>query len=527
MYKRWLNVIVVDDELPLRQELRSFPWGDWGAVLAGEAENGLEALRLCRDCQPDVIVTDITMPLMNGIELTAHLKREFPAAQVILLTCHSDFEYAREALRLGALEYLVKVTLDESELERAINRAREAIEREWAHRRTALEQRRREQSKLIGRLLKDRSREDEAMASELIGSGLISKLPARLAMIKVQSGEEDRVFVEQEIQSALEAMELSASPGFSWLPVSSMEYALFFQEDEPQASQLRIRLEAVVRGLNQALDVNLPFLPNKAVIYGVISESLTNVKEYRQAFALSKLWQEAKFYEPEAAQSIFIGRPVPLSAMDKASSAQLLGPLQRYSAAESDDLIVYLQTEFVRNCLKLRYSPDDLKEGVSDFLEAWDSGGASDPELSDIRHAATLSHLVEAMVRCMERKNSQRSRLRLEIQEAKQYIEQHLHEPVTLQLLADKVALSPHYLSRLFREEIGESVHEYITRLRMELAIRLLQQTNLKVYEVAERAGIPSYRYFSTMFRSWTGVSPTEYKKQQGGQARDEGGEGR
>ncbi|MEK8132626.1 response regulator [Paenibacillus filicis] len=523
MFQRWLNIIVVDDELPLRQELRSFPWGEWGAVLAGEAENGTEALRLCRDCVPDVVVTDITMPLMDGLELTKQIKREFPAVQVILLTCHSDFHYAREALKLGALEYLVKVTLEESELEQAIGRAREAIGREHAHRRQTLDQQRREQAKTIGRLLKDKQPVEELIVADLSRCGMLPQLPARLAMIQVQSGEEDRVFIEQEIQSALDNLESSFSPSFCWVPVCSTEYALFFPDGQPAINQLKLSLEAVVRGLGQALDTNLPFLGQETAVFGVISESLASGTEFLEAFGQIKRWQQARFYEQEAGQAVFVGKPVPLSPLDKAQAALLLEGLSQLGG--SDGIAGYIRTEFVRACLKHRYEPEALKQAVERFFqERPGAAAAAREDLSDIRQAATLGELADAMHRLTVQTNGRKGRLRQEVHEAKQYIAGHLHEPVTLQLVAEHVALSPHYLSRLFREEVGESVLEYMTRLRIGKAIQLLEQTNLKVYEVADRVGIPSYRYFSTLFRSWTGVPPTDYKKQQGGQAVDEDG---
>jgi two-component system response regulator YesN len=96
---------------------------------------------------------------------------------------------------------------------------------------------------------------------------------------------------------------------------------------------------------------------------------------------------------------------------------------------------------------------------------------------------------------------------------AVQWIKDHLKEPISLPIIAEQVGLSPHYISKLFREETGSTVNQYITRLRMEKAIELLRHSNKKVYEIAEEVGIPSYRYFTVTFRNWTGVSPTDYKR--------------
>lgn len=256
-----VRVLIIDDELPLRQELRSMPWSIFGAELVGEAENGEEALELCIALVPDLVISDITMPIMDGMELFRSVKKRFPHIQFVLLTCHSDFHYAQEALKLGALDYFTKLSFDEEDMKTAIEKARAAIRREV---------------------------------------------------------------------------------------------------DLKQYEQERIRRELA----------NAP------------------------------------------------------------------------------------------------------KSGTSD-----------------------------------ERK------IRKEVQLAQKIIEAKLGEPITLTSVSEEVGLSSYYLSRLFREETRESFNDYVTRLRMEKAVNLLQNTQLKVYEVAEQVGIPSYRYFSQLFRNWTGVAPTDYKK--------------
>lgn len=256
-----ISVLIIDDELPLRQELRSMPWPSFGAELVGEAENGEEALELCEALEPNLVISDITMPIMDGLELFRIVKKRFPLIQFVLLTCHSDFLYAQEALKLGALDYFTKLSFDEGDMKTAIEKARAAIRRE--------------------------------------------------ANLK-------------------------------------------------QYDQERMRLE------------------------------LSN----------------------------------------------------------------------------------PLKSGTRDDR-----------------------------------------RIRKEVQLAQRIIETKLGEPITLTSIADEVGLSSYYLSRLFREETGESFNDYVTRLRMDKAMHLLQNTQLKVYEVAEQVGIPSYRYFSQLFRNSTGGAPTDYKK--------------
>jgi len=121
---KYTKVMIVDDEVPIRENLRMFSWACHNFELVGEARHGQEALELCRSKEPDIVVTDIVMPVMDGLKLTRQLKEWKPELQVILLTCHSDFNYAREGLVLGACDYLLKGTYREQELLAALNKAR-------------------------------------------------------------------------------------------------------------------------------------------------------------------------------------------------------------------------------------------------------------------------------------------------------------------------------------------------------------------------------------------------------------------
>jgi two-component system response regulator YesN len=118
------KVLVVDDEVPIRESLRMFPWAKHEYELAGEAKNGREALAICEQVRPEIVLTDIVMPAMDGLQLMEELKRRNPDTQIILLTCHSDFDYVRQALLLGACDYLLKGAYRSDDLLAALNRAK-------------------------------------------------------------------------------------------------------------------------------------------------------------------------------------------------------------------------------------------------------------------------------------------------------------------------------------------------------------------------------------------------------------------
>lgn len=121
------KVLIVEDEIPMREQLRLFPWQAHGFELTGEAKNGVEALTKYGELQPDIVLTDIAMPFMDGLELMRQLKAKQPEAQVILLTCHNQFDYVREALLMGACDYLMKGAYQDADLLAALNRARDKL----------------------------------------------------------------------------------------------------------------------------------------------------------------------------------------------------------------------------------------------------------------------------------------------------------------------------------------------------------------------------------------------------------------
>ncbi|SFJ68992.1 Response regulator receiver domain-containing protein [Paenibacillus sp. UNC496MF] len=118
-----IQALIVDDEQLVRKGMRLlFPWQKYGVGIAGEAASGEKALQLLRTHPVQLLLTDITMPGMSGIELIREAHRHDPAIKAVILTCHQDFDYIQEALRLGAVDYIVKTQLEEMDLDQAMER---------------------------------------------------------------------------------------------------------------------------------------------------------------------------------------------------------------------------------------------------------------------------------------------------------------------------------------------------------------------------------------------------------------------
>lgn len=117
-------MIVVEDELPMRQELARFDWASLDCEFVGEAANGAEGLALYQRVKPDIVFADITMPLVDGLALAREIIAQDEGCRVVLITCHRDFDYAQEAIRIGVTDYLVKTDFSAEQLRRVINKLR-------------------------------------------------------------------------------------------------------------------------------------------------------------------------------------------------------------------------------------------------------------------------------------------------------------------------------------------------------------------------------------------------------------------
>ncbi|SFJ33787.1 two-component system, response regulator YesN [Paenibacillus sp. UNC496MF] len=503
------TVLVVDDELPIRQELRLFAWEQHQAEWIGEAENGEEALRFCRCLAPDIVITDITMPVMNGLELFRSLKSEFPRIQVILLTCHSEFAYAKEAVKLGAVEYLVKVAMDDGDLAEALQRAKESAYREKSLRQSEAERLRRKRSEQL--MVMTRQPADDGGLAAWLQAAFQSRFPLRLAALHAESRKESRLFVHQAIEESLTTLE-NLKP-FSWFPADTGIYVLMFRAEEGDPPEVWREMETITEELYRSIDFRLPFLSDAYRLYGVISEPIRRSADFGAAYRGVCERPDAVFYDGT-------GRVFPMPSAGPASldehSANDMSDKLRGAQWDREQLAKVIRGDFIDWAMIGRFAPEELRVFVAERLRDWHreqaaQAGSGRKAPSRIADAGTLHELAEVFVHEIE-SYARIKKCRREIADAKAFIAGNLEKNITLSAVSREVGLSPNYLSRLFREETGISFNDFVTGTRIEKATELLRHTSLRVYEIAQQVGIPSYRYFSAVFREWTGTAPTELR---------------
>ncbi len=506
-----IPVLIVDDEYLIRSLVRnSIDWPALGFDIVGEAEDGEEALRLVGELQPRLLVLDINIPFINGLDLSLRLRESYPNLRIVILTGYEDFHYARRAIRAGVVDYLLK-PIDPEELEKAVIAAREAIIRH-------------EDERTAAGADAERAREQRLRA--LLSGEAAPGAPA------ADAGEAPPVLCLFDIQPPLSAEELRAAvAGF---PCELLPYRdgliVLLAADDNRTSRVKDKAyyaacEEAVRTLGaRGYSVSVGIAPPEADPAGL-------PRAYERASAAL----EEAFYQGD--NRIFLFDP---RAPQRRDDSQKLPPppsrdamLMKLRGGGAKELASTLQAAF-RDTGRLRAPRQycqamylDALFAVQEYLK--DSGFAAGavPGLDDDAYrsakemrtlaamSAKTSEIVARAAATVE--NQGKTRTHLVVKKAQLFIERHYaRKNVTLELIAEHAAVSPSYISTVFKKELGLSVIEYLTATRLEAAKRLMDADPLgTIIAVADRVGYSDPYYFSKCFRKHFGVAPTVYLRRK------------
>lgn len=519
MYK----VLIAEDEMLVRTGIRaSIDWEKFNMFVVCEASNGQIAWELYQQHKPDLVLTDIKMPLMDGIEFIRKIREEGHPTQVIILSCLEDFSLAKEAIRLGVTGYILKLTMTTEEMEDVLSSARAALD-EVACSKTS--------SVTPVKL-------SEIMENNLLGC-FVYNLPTlsdcldTLKSYDVTIYPHDIVVTLMEIDRYEQLQDIyQDSRGqliqFSILNIvneiltknhsgfviheSGARYLLLFHSETEQGSFHLIAsvLDEIRTILNNYFNVSPLFYISE------MSQSASRLRQlYQQCIALT----EYRFFLSPGSMNYY-------SSSFKSTIIQsLLSRTRQALGALSDDtfsglllkpLEDELQREFsIKSALNIfydgyiailhKYQPDEKEafQRIRDFLQTLSSCQSYYEMLQQfLTFAKTLEKLARERIFCSR-----------EIIQALSFLQNNYGRQITLNEVAGLVGLSPNYFSSIFKKELGTSFLEYLNRYRIEKSMELLQNTSLKTYEIAFRCGFSDEGYYGKTFKKYTGKTPNEYKK--------------
>lgn len=533
-----IKMIIADDEILVREGLRDIlPWNEYGVEIIAEAANGVKAYELCEQLRPDILLSDIRMPFQDGLETATKIKENGLNIKVIFFSGIQDFNYAKTAVKICAEGYILK-PLEVEELKDIITKTAAKIhqERERDNRVLRLKQQLREnigvaREKFLRDLVLGVYKKEQEILEKIEYLGRPFRPNERLiaAVLNIDdyqtvirnSAEEDKQLLNFSVTNITDELIKDLSDGISFCKDENEHVMLFNVGELSAESQNEIFAE-----INACLQKHLGI--STSIGIGSIAN---NVLEIASSYKSAVEALQFKFYTGRGSiiNITDINREYKLYAAIDISDEQkrIIQCIKIGDTDETDMLINAIFQKLVadrrpnnieniqRICAEIVFT---CSRAMSDLGEGLNSIGESHSVIMDkIYRSENITGLRkltgEIYHQCADffaKKYSQKNEKL--ISEIKTIVNKRYMEDLSVNGISEMVFLTPNYVSLIFRQETGETITDYITKVRMEAAKELLKSQDLKVLDVAEMVGYSDASYFSKVFKKYTGVYPQKFR---------------
>ncbi len=520
-----MKVLLADDEYLIRNGLRnSVHWEKHDMEVVGTAADGEQALALAREHKPDLVITDICMPFMDGLELSEAVLREQPETSVILLTGYDEFDYAKRAIKLGIVDYVLK-PIDLEYIENLLDEV--AYKRGKRHAQLRNGKRAQLMNAVLRRGNGQKPSDEELEWADISPTDCYACI--MVGILGYRFAED--MFEKRELQDYFNqfAGRIDACAGemavFQERSVTEGRILLIISGKDAQ--QAADRMQSVLRALKQdeVLSNESPFL----CATDGISEDIWALQEAyyhcQTVMQYDFLNDETTFLDYAELKRIKNDDGMQLSKdiasfvncirmFDKRlierNVEDITGHIRdsgRYSGMYGQMFIASAYSQMLNTLQEFEIDLDDVFENPIEVYRHIVAGGSLQQQMRE------LANMLSVVCDYVHSKSS--SAHRILVEKARQYINTHFMEyDISLQRVAEAVHISPCYFSILFKQESGQSFVSYLTELRMEKAKQMLQYTDQKAYEIAMAIGYDNPTYFSTLFKKHTKLSPKEFRQQ-------------
>lgn len=513
-----MNVLIVDDEPIIRVGLKTLvDWQEHGFRLVGEAADGAEALEWVRREPVDIVITDIRMPKMDGLQLMREVKAIRDDVGLLVLSCLDDFAYVKEAMKLGAQDYILKPAMEPEGLVAVLENVREKLDSDRRTKRAMAEwqeQLRQSRSYRLAEWLKrymQTGAEAERLEEELFPHGLGAF----------------GVWIEADPEALPPVEELAAGESRAVIRWSERCRIVVFDYDRSlSALELHERMYAAARRVYAHMQAAAS-AETEADWCVCLGPAMPKLSDFPRALHYHQRQMQERFYgRPDRFVTAEPGSwpDAPLPHGERSDFLRAVANGNREAAIERASTM--LETirrgkpdaekvrTFVHETLALAYGLSRGEDGVRD--EEDDPLWRSFERIRTIGHIDPLCAFVSEAVRSLwaqpfDGAFAKRSNNPF-IRKAIRFMHEHYHRNIGAVDIAEHVKLSRSYLSDLFSKETGESLIETLTRIRIEEAKRKLRSGEQKVYEIAESVGFSDPKSFAKTFKRLVGCTPKEYE---------------
>ncbi len=544
------KVMIVDDEVLVRIGIKSMTaWENYGYTIVCDASDGEEALRKIEEFRPHIVLTDLKMQGMDGFDLISECGVKYPRIKFIVLSNYNDFDNVRKAMKLGAYDYVFKLTVRTDELLKIMDEA---------------------------------SRDMELEQEDAAGSGLEHVVYKNLDVIKnglfKQALNKDGLFLDR-VEKGFKDLALKIDWDSPYcvlsIQIDSLEIVKkrgdFLETDLLLFSMGNIIGELMERGCRaevfQYQDFDFAVVVNRETgqemaefgemlalkfrtlvnyisqyygfgISGAVSRECLGVAQIRAGVEENERVLGRRFFKETGRLSYGAEECVESGAADTEAQAMILPeelqlPVLNGFISRGD---FYGAGEYMEKLLTICgreqcWNPQDIRMYLTKACRRLGLGlsarGIETEKMTD-KHGASMAEAIngytfyeeiresveELLKKYLEQYRKEAGRpCRREISEVMRYVEEHLEEELTVARVADLAGMSESRFSHVFKEETKASFMEYVNGRKMEKARELLQNTDLRINEIAEQIGIFNPNYFSAQYKKKTGQSPNEFRK--------------
>ncbi len=526
------KIMLVDDEILIRETIRErVDWEGEGFQYCGDAADGELALPLIEQHMPDILITDIKMPFMDGLELCSVVRQRFPQIKVVILSGHDDFHYAQTALRLGAADYCLK-PFSAADLLQLLRAVSDRIDRE--------ESEKKRETYTAEKLFAD-------LCGGLINTAAAIKVADQLKLQLITSYYAVAILTLSSTDSAKTELDPDACvEAGRWVDEQLREHIDYFMY-----KRSRTEMVLIIK-CEQLDDTSLPLqalihhlqLPLNTQFQCELMLSLGHVQERLQGIHLSYLEAEADNIEQKMLQqnkdallhastdgcydNVLLDRNRLLDFLKLGSSREAPDFLREFTSGMDrinwgSLYAYYLIHEVTMEMIAAARQHFQTSQSTEDLL----------PELQrQIKHIASRDdcqrYLLSLLQQLWEWRQAGTDKYSDLIHAAKLYIRQNYKDDqLSLFDISRQIAVSSSHLSKIFSQETGQTMTDYLTLVRINKAKELLKLTRCKTFEIAFQVGYKDPHYFSNLFKKVTGLTPTEYRKHSFEEQEVQAGEGK
>lgn len=537
-----IKVLIVDDDSVARTNIKvMLDWGSNGFEVCGEASNGQEAMQLISETLPEIVITDMNMPVMDGIALIEYVKSNYPNIKIIALSGYEDFEYVRNSMKNGALDYILKHSLDTESLNEVLNVAKSKLMYEISeHNKKVM---------LEMQINESRSLLRQRFITQLVEGDLteLSEIERKIAELKLDIETKNIALILFEVDDFLNICERFAQKEVNKLISSVEEISAEILKGSVKGIVSHIRDGRFVIILSYGKTRSDLFIYNSLVT--TINRIKSSIKRYLNitaCFSYSRVFSHIAYthqYYKEAEallrERFFMGKD---RIIEEHAHNSKYNEFLNLEISEESAIIEALKAqdnERVEKCLDKIFSR--LVENKSSYNSiqmicaelinivnrvAREAGidiksvyNDKDIPYSSMKKIETLMEMREWILKSYFKLIELLGAIKINpnyseyTKKAISYIYKNYKTNVSLNEAAEHIGINSSYLSRVFKEDCGMGFVEFLNKVRVEFAKQIIETGRLKMKEVVKEAGFNNYTYFFKVFKDITNMTPVEYER--------------